>query len=90
MAFEYYHGYSYVSERLLEIYEGIFDELSMKIREVRSTRDTRLKTIDRKHRKTLALSQREGISERLVITYTEIALVPDDDDFLFFLHFSEQ
>jgi hypothetical protein len=62
----------------------------MKVGEVRSTRHARLKTIESKHRKTLALSQGESFSEWLVITYTEIPLVPDEDDFLFFLHFSEQ
>jgi hypothetical protein len=90
MAFEYDQGHTDSTQWLAEVYERLFYALSVKVGEVRGTRNTRLKTIESKHRKTPTLSQGECISERLVITYTEIPLVPDDDDFLFFLHFSEQ
>jgi hypothetical protein len=74
----------------VKVYEWVLNKLPMKIWEVRSSSHTRLKTIESEHRNIFLSSYSHGLSQRGMITYAEISLIPDEDDFLFFLHFSEQ
>ncbi len=78
------------TQRSGQIWEWVFDELSMKYWEVRCPCHSWLEYIKGDDRDVIFSSLRECLREWSMITYTEISLVPDEDDFLFFLHFSEQ
>lgn len=86
IAFEYDKGYSDTVERWAEIMEWVFYELPMKIRKIRSTRNSGLKTIKSDDWYRFLSPDSYSLTEGQMIADTEIPLIPDEDDFFFFWH----